>query len=305
LQELDVPVEQRIRQIEVNMERWRWLPGDLGTRYLLVNVPDYRLAVVDGGRAVLGMRVIVGKAQSETPVFSDVLTHIVLNPAWALPDSIVAKEVVPKALADPGYLRRKGLQLVRGTGENAGPIDAASLGAGGIEQLGRPGSPFRLRQPPGGDNPLGRIKFLFPNRFDVYLHDTPSGRQFASTERDFSHGCIRLERPFALADYLLAGDRRWDPRAVAEAVAGGRTTTIAVPRPMPVHILYWTAWAEPDGTVQFRRDVYGHDATLAEALDREPPLWRRPASARGELPDLTARAAGPPRRAPRQRGGRS
>ncbi len=153
------------------------------------------------------------------------------------------------------------------------------------------GSRYRLRQPPGADNPLGRIKFLFPNRFDVYLHDTPSGRQFASSERDFSHGCVRLEKPFALADYVLAGDPRWDPPAVAAALAGGRTTTIAVPRPLPVHILYWTAWVDGDGTVQFRRDVYGHDATLAAALDREPPLWPQPASARGEMPDGTATAA--------------
>jgi murein L,D-transpeptidase YcbB/YkuD len=288
LQELDVPVEERIRQIEVNLERWRWLPGDLRTRFILVNVPDYRLQVVDGGRVVLAMRVIVGKAQSETPVFSDRLTQIVLNPAWALPDSIVAKEIVPKAAADPGYLRRKGLQAVRIGSEDAAKVDGASLGPAQIEQLGRPGSPYRLRQPPGGDNPLGRIKFLFPNRFDVYLHDTPSGRQFASSERDFSHGCIRLEQPFALADYLLAGDPKWNPQAVAEAIAGARTTTIMVPRPLPVHILYWTAWVDDQGTVQFRRDVYGHDATLAAALDREPPLWSQHATARGvEAPDLT------------------
>jgi murein L,D-transpeptidase YcbB/YkuD len=291
LRELDVPVAERIRQIEVNMERWRWLPGDLGRRYILVNVPDFRLVVVEDGRAALAMRVIVGKAQSETPVFSDRVTHIVLNPAWALPDSIVAKEIVPKAAADPGYLRRKGLQVVRAGGEDAAGADDASLGPAQIEQLGRPGSPYRLRQPPGSDNPLGRIKFLFPNRFDVYLHDTPSGRQFASSERDFSHGCVRLEKPFALADYVLAGDPRWDPPAVAAALAGGRTTTIAVPRPLPVHILYWTAWVDGDGTVQFRRDVYGHDATLAAALDREPPLWPQPASARGEMPDGTATAA--------------
>jgi murein L,D-transpeptidase YcbB/YkuD len=296
LQELNVPVEERIRQIEVNMERWRWLPGELGSRYVLVNVPDFRLQVVEAGRVVLAMRVIVGKAQSETPVFSDRLTQIVLNPAWALPDSIVAKEIVPKAAGDPGYLRRKGLQAVRIGGEDAEKVDAARLDRAQIEQLGRPGSPYHLRQPPGGDNPLGKIKFLFPNRFDVYLHDTPSGQQFASSERDFSHGCIRLENPFALADYLLAGDPRWNPPAVAAAVAGGQTTTIAVPRPLPVHILYWTAWADGDGTVQFRRDVYGHDATLAAALDSEPPLWFQTVTARGKSLRLTATAAGDARR---------
>jgi L,D-transpeptidase YcbB len=226
----------------------------------------------------------VGKEQSKTPIFSGKLTYVVLNPSWNLPDSIVAKEIAPKLASNPGYLQRKGLQVVRGWGEDEAPINPASLDA---SQLGRPGSPYRLRQPPGGDNPLGRIKFLFPNRFDVYLHDTPSGQLFARSERDFSHGCIRLEKPMELAEYLLRGDAKWDPRAAtgafAEKLASGRTTTITVPRPILVHILYWTAWVDGDGTVQFRNDVYGLDSALSEALAKEPPAWFGPATARGDL----------------------
>ncbi|HVT15295.1 MAG TPA: L,D-transpeptidase family protein [Thermoanaerobaculia bacterium] len=277
---LNVPLSERIRQIEVNMERWRWLPGDLGPSYILVNVPDFSLQVVEGERVALAMRVVVGKEQSKTPIFSGKLTYVVLNPSWNLPDSIVAKEIAPKLASEPGYLRRKGLQVVKGWGEDEAPIDPASLDA---SQLGRPGSHYRLRQPPGGDNPLGRIKFLFPNQFDVYLHDTPSGHLFARSERDFSHGCIRLEKPMELAEYLLHGGAKWDPQAFDEKLASGRTTTITVPHPILVHILYWTAWVDRDGTVQFRNDVYGLDSALAEALAREPPVWFGLAPARGDL----------------------
>jgi murein L,D-transpeptidase YcbB/YkuD len=274
LSALDVPVGERIRQLEINLERWRWLPGDLGGRYVLINVPDFRLQVVEGGRVVLAMRVIVGKAHSKTPVFSDQMTYLVLNPSWTLPDSIVTHEIAPQVAAHPDYLQRKGLQVVkvRGKGEDESAFDVAHLDAARVAELGRPGSPYRLRQPPGGDNPLGRIKFMFPNRFDVYLHDTPSGKLFARTERDFSHGCVRLEKPLELAEYLLRDNPRWTPQAIADTIASGRLTTVAVPRPLPVHILYLTAWVDKDGTVEFRDDVYGHDAALAAALAAEPPM---------------------------------
>jgi len=274
LRALDVPVGERIRQLEINLERWRWLPGDLGGRYILVNVPDYRLQVVEGGQVVLAMRVIVGKAHSKTPVFSDQMTYLVLNPSWTLPDSIVTNEIAPQVAAHPDYLQRKGLQVVkvRGKGEDESAYDVTRLDAARVAELGRPGSPYRLRQPPGGDNPLGRIKFMFPNRFDVYLHDTPSGKLFARTERDFSHGCVRLEKPLELAEYLLRDDPKWTPQAIADTIASGRLTTVQVPRPLPVHILYLTAWVDKDGTVEFRDDVYGHDAALAAALAAEPPM---------------------------------
>jgi murein L,D-transpeptidase YcbB/YkuD len=269
---LNVPVADRIREIELNLERWRWTAGDLGSRYILVNIPDFQLGVIEDGKAVLTMKVIVGKVHQQTPVFSDLMTQVVLNPPWHIPDSIAAGEIAPALLRDPGYLRRKGYEI-RHSGGASTDLASGELDEAAINQLGKRGSPFRLVQPPGVDNALGRYKFVFPNQFDVYLHDTPSGRLFARSERDFSHGCIRLEKPAELAAYLLGGDPHWPPEAVEAALDSGRTTTIALRRPVPVHLLYRTAWVDPDGTLEFRPDVYHHDSWLDAALAAETPLW--------------------------------
>jgi murein L,D-transpeptidase YcbB/YkuD len=269
---LNVPVESRGRQIELNLERWRWTVGDLGERYILVNVPAFQLSVVEQGRTVMTMRVIVGKAQRATPVFSDVVTQIVLNPAWHIPDSIVAQEIAPQLRKDPGYLRRKGIEIKR-QGEGTAEVDAAALSAVEIDQLGKHGSRLRLRQPPGPQNPLGRYKFVFPNQFDVYLHDTPAGKLFERSRRTFSHGCVRIEKPDELAQYLLSDDPRWTPEAVAAKLATGESETITLARPLPVYILYLTAWVEADRTLNFGGDVYDEDARLDEALAAETPLW--------------------------------
>ena len=267
---LEVPIERRIRQIELNMERWRWMGSDLGNRYVLVNLPDFRLNVVDGREVVLTMRVIVGKAHLATPVFSEPLTQIVLNPTWHIPDSIVTNEIVPQMLRDPGYLSRKGLAIKR-RDDAAAAIDPATLGAAEVSQLGRTGSSLRLLQPPGPDNALGRYKFVVNDRFNVYLHDTPTSRLFARSERDFSHGCIRLEKPAELAQLLLTGDPKWTSEAIADAVESGRTVTIPLARPLPVHIVYQTAWVDPDGTLELRNDMYKHDAGLEAALATQTP----------------------------------
>jgi murein L,D-transpeptidase YcbB/YkuD len=249
LAELNVPVADRIRQLQVNMERWRWLPATFGDRYILVNVPEFRLDLVEAGRTALTMRVIVGKEQSRTPAFSDKMTFIELNPSWNVPDSIAKAEILPKLASDPGYLARHNMEVVH---------------EGGAE---------RIRQRPGDDNPLGKIKFMFPNEFDIYLHDTPADHLFDKAERDFSHGCIRLEKPIELAAYLLKDDPKWTPEAIQAAIDSGENQTINLPRPIAVHILYWTAWVEPDGTVAFRKDIYGHDDELEQALAKEPPVW--------------------------------
>ncbi|HEV3076900.1 MAG TPA: L,D-transpeptidase family protein [Thermoanaerobaculia bacterium] len=286
---LDVPVERRIRQLELNMERWRWMAGDLGSRYILVNLPDYLLTVVDGGRVAMTMKVIVGKASLETPVFSDLMTEIVLNPAWHIPDTIAAHEIVPALLRDPGYLRRKGYELRRRDGGAAG-VEPGTIGEDQVRNLGTPGSPYRLVQPPGPENALGHYKFVINDDFDVYLHDTPSTQLFARSERDFSHGCVRLEKPAELASYLLAGDPKWTPEAVAAAVAAGERVTIPLRRPLPVHILYQTAWVDAAGTVQFRDDVYGHDRWLEGELAALTPLWDDLAGVRRQVAGALARA---------------
>jgi murein L,D-transpeptidase YcbB/YkuD len=256
---LNVPVEERIRQIELNMERWRWLPSSLGDRYIYVNVPEFRMELRDGGRRAIDMAVVVGKQQSQTPVFSDRMTYIELNPDWNVPADIAGKEIFPKLESDPGYLARHHMEVVEAAG---GP---------------------RIRQLPGPDNPLGQIKFMFPNDYDVYLHDTPADHLFSRTERDFSHGCIRLERPLDLAEYLLKDDPDWRGPRIREAVATGEQKTVKLDRPIPVHIVYFTAWVEDDGTLQFRDDVYGHDARLAAALQKEPAVPLNLPALRGEV----------------------
>jgi murein L,D-transpeptidase YcbB/YkuD len=255
LAELNVPVQERIRQIQVNMERWRWLPGTFGDRYILVNIPEFRLDLVEAGKPVYSMRVVVGKEQSRTPAFSDRMTYIELNPSWNVPDSIAEKEILPKLASDPGYLARHDMEMVDG----------------------------RIRQRPGDDNPLGKIKFMFPNEYDIYLHDTPADHLFDQAERDFSHGCIRLEKPIDLAAILLKGDPKWTPESIQAAIDSGEHKTITLPKPIAVHLLYWTAWADENGAVHFRKDIYGHDEALEKALADEPPVWINPDLLRGQV----------------------
>lgn len=244
--ELNVPVQTRIRQIEVNLERWRWMPSSLGDSYVWVNVPEFRMELIEGGKKTVDMAVVVGKQQSQTPVFSDVMEYIELNPEWNIPSSITKEEILPKLASDPGYLARNNMEYV-GSGENA-----------------------RLRQRPGPDNPLGQVKFMFPNEHDVYLHDTPADHLFSREERDFSHGCIRLERPVQFAEHLFRNHSEWGGSRIRQAIVSGEQKSVKLPKKLPVHILYFTAWVEDNGTVQFRKDVYGHDQQLARFLAEEP-----------------------------------
>jgi murein L,D-transpeptidase YcbB/YkuD len=247
LAELNVPAAARVQQIQLNLERWRWMPSDFGERYIKVNIPEYKMALIDKGKPELEMRVVVGKAQqSRTPVFSDKMTYLELNPAWNIPDGIAKEEILPKVASNPGYLESHNMEVVQ------------------------EGSTTRLRQRPGPDNPLGQVKFMFPNEHDIYLHDSPADHLFAETERDFSHGCIRLEKPMDLAHVLLKDSKEWTPEKLQEVLASGEQKSISLPHPLPVHLLYFTAWVDKDGTVEFRRDVYGHDTKLAKALAEEP-----------------------------------
>ncbi len=244
------------------------MPTDLGERYLLVNVPEFELEVIENGRETFKMRVIVGKEQSQTPVFSDRMTYLELNPYWNVPTSILRDEIVPGLARDPGYLAERNMEVVTADGSPAGG-DWSGLGAG---------SSLRVRQRPGPQNSLGRIKFMFPNEHDIYLHDTPADQLFDRAERDFSHGCIRVEHPVELAAFLLRADPKWSREAIIAALATQETRRIDLPKPLPVHLQYWTAWVEEDGTLNFREDVYGHDAALTAALEKQEPF----------LPDLPA-----------------
>lgn len=254
---LNVPISDRIRQIETNLERWRWMPRDLGRRHIMVNVAGYELEVVDDERTVMTMRVVVGKPYLRTPVFSAEMSYLVINPYWNVPPTIAGKEILPELRRDPGYLTRHNMEVNPRTGTRY-EINPASVDWSNVSSTN---FPFRLRQRPGQKNPLGTVKFMLPNRFNVYLHDTSQRSLFARTERVFSHGCIRVENPIELMEYVLGPKSRWN-RKTLKTLNKERERVVGVPQPIPVHILYWTAWVDNDGKLQFRKDVYGRDKLL-------------------------------------------
>ncbi len=266
---LNLPIQERIDRIIVNMERWRWLPESLGERYILVNIAGFGLDLVDNGETALSMRVVVGRPYRRTPVFSDTIRYLVLNPSWEVPTSIAARDKLPLIQQDPGYLADQGYQLLQGWGTDERLIDPATVDWSAVTARN---FPYRLRQVPGPLNALGQVKFMFPNRFSVYLHDTPSRELFAEDARAFSSGCIRLERPLDLAEYLLANDPAWSRPAIERAVAAGREQTVSLSRPMPVHLLYWTVWVDDAGVLQFRDDIYGRDRPVLEELREDAPI---------------------------------
>jgi L,D-transpeptidase YcbB len=260
--QLNVPVAKRVQQIALNLERWRWLPQDLGERHILVNVPEYRLEVWDHGQVPLSMRVVVGKKGTPTPIFNDDMTHVVFSPYWNVPSDIAKNETLPHALRDPAFLQRMNMEVLDKSGT---VVDPASIDMSNV-------SGYRFRQRPGAANSLGFVKFMFPNQFNVYLHDTPSDSLFERAARSFSHGCVRLEQPEALAKYVLADQPEWTPERIAEAMHSGQEKTVKLTRPIPVYLGYWTARISADGILQFRDDLYGTDARqltlLGAALDR-------------------------------------
>ncbi len=252
---LNVPVEQRIRQLELNLERLRWLPNDFGPRYVKVNVPDFHLYAFDGGKQVLDMRVVVGEEyDQETPVFADTMSYVEFRPFWNIPRSIVVEEIAPKARERADFLRANRYEIIPASGEPE-PVDPASVDWDEVES---PDFPYRLRQTPGPGNALGLVKFMFPNRFDIYMHDTPAAHLFHEHRRAFSHGCIRLEHPDRFAAWVLAGQPEGDPDRIRELMHEGDMRQVRVKRPIPVYILYLTAFVR-DGRVQYRDDVYGTD----------------------------------------------
>lgn len=275
--ELNVPVEKRIRQIELNMERLRWLPGDLGGRYIFVNVADFRLEVVEKGQPVLGMRIIVGKDEEDqrTFVFAGKMTCLEINPYWNVPESIAVNEIIPKVQKNLHYLASQGIRIIDGWSENAGEVKPETIDWASLDpEKFR----YRLRQDPGPKNPLGRIKFLFFNEFNIYLHDTPTRSLFQRERRTFSHGCIRIEKPIDLAAYLLRDDFGWTKETILAEIETRERKVVRLPEPVAVYIYYMTAWADPDGTMQFRRDVYRSDEVLEKALHERPLRRLRPLS---------------------------
>lgn len=262
---LRVPASERLRTLEVNLERWRWLGGDFEDPYVAVNIPDYHLWIQRGEKRPLEMRVIVGKRLNKTPVFSDRMTYLVLNPSWYVPASIAKEELLPTIREDPSYARRQGFEITRISDEESVPVDPTDL-----EPPGPEAPRYRLRQLPGPKNSLGRIKFMFPNEHNIYLHDTPADSLFSRTHRGFSHGCVRVEKPIELAAYLLDDKEGWSRERIESVLAKGGTRQVELPEPIPVHFMYWTSWVDEGGVVHFRKDLYGHDDRLAEELQAQP-----------------------------------
>jgi murein L,D-transpeptidase YcbB/YkuD len=271
LEELNVPAAHRARQIEANLVRWRWVPADLGSRYVLVNVPRFELEVHDGDQEVRRMKVVVGEELNATPMFSDRMQYLVFNPYWNVPASIVAEEILPALEADPDHLADHQMEVIQGWEQDATVLGPHALAE--ARQAADEGSGFRIRQRPGAENPLGRVKFIFPNEHAIYLHDTPADHLFDKTVRTLSHGCIRVEEPVALASWVLG-----EPEAaIRQRIAGDEDQWVDVPREIPVHILYFTVAVDDDGRVLFFDDFYGIDERVLQAVDAagpEPPSPR-------------------------------
>jgi murein L,D-transpeptidase YcbB/YkuD len=277
---LNVSVQQRIRQVELNLERWRWLPNDLGDRFIAVNTADYSLKVVENGRKIIDMRVVVGRPARQTPVFSAKMTYLVLNPYWNVPYTIAVKDILPKLDEGVDYLISQGIRVFSDWSKDATELNPEQID---WASYGRSNFPFRLRQDPGKKNALGQIKFMFPNKFAVYLHDTPQRSLFQKIQRGFSSGCIRVENARMLASYLLSAEDRWTPEVLLAALASGHRQVVRVPQPILVHLLYMTAWIDDRGVLQFREDIYHRDRDLDAALMQRnpyhPPVLSKPTGA--------------------------
>jgi murein L,D-transpeptidase YcbB/YkuD len=242
IKRLNIPVEDRMKQMLVNLERMKWMP-EVPANFLLANIPEYRLHVVENGKEVLGMNIVVGKAANRTVIFSDQLKYVVFSPYWNIPRSIVRNEIYPAMKRSSSYLRRNNMEV---TGYSNGlPI---------------------VRQKPGNSNALGHVKFIFPNSYNIYFHDTPSRSLFNKQERAFSHGCIRLQQPFDLSVYLLRNQPEWTNEKIKAAMNSSKEKWVTLDKTVAVFITYFTSWVDEDGVLHFTDDIYGHDKKLAAHL---------------------------------------
>jgi murein L,D-transpeptidase YcbB/YkuD len=268
LADLNVPLSTRVRQMQLTLERWRWLPLGLHAAPVVANIPEFRLRAYDENfKVALTMNVVVGKAYDHnTPVFEDSMQYVIFRPYWNVPYSIAKSEYLPKVARDPNYLSAKGFEVVNSKQEvvASGPV------TGDVLQQLRAGKLF-IRQGPGPKNALGLVKFIFPNDYSVYMHDTPAQEFFAKSRRDFSHGCIRLEKPADLAVWVLRDNPGWNAERVRAAMNGSPNQQVNLTRPIPVLIVYATVIVTEDGTVHFYDDIYGHDAALEKVLDKGYP----------------------------------
>lgn len=247
IKDLNVPAEKRLQQILINMGRMRWMPPDVTGKLIVVNIPEFVLHIYENNKRVMDMDVVVGKEGHNTVVFTGDLSTIVFSPYWNVPPSIVKNEILPAMESNPGYLESHNMEI---NGEE-----------GGLPSI---------RQRPGGQNSLGKVKFLFPNSFNIYFHDTPAKSLFEKDKRAYSHGCIRLQDPTKMAEYLLKDDPDWNASKIQAAMNSGSEKYVKLKKPVPVLITYYTAWVDDEGLLNFRDDIYEHDAELAKKMFIKP-----------------------------------
>lgn len=263
LEQLNTPVAARIDTLRINLDRGRVLLRGLPPRFVVVNIAGYRIYLIEDGNIAWQSRVVVGQRYRETPLFRSEINYLQWNPSWTVPPGIIQKDILPEARRDPAAITRRDLKVLGRDGREVDPasIDWSAYRSGHI--------PWTLRQDPGPKNALGRVKFMFPNDYHVYLHDTPSKRLFDADDRTFSSGCVRVEDPLTLAR-LLINDPAWDDARIARVIESGRTENLVLKKRVPVLLAYWTAWVDEQGTLQLRKDVYGRDARWLAALDATP-----------------------------------
>ncbi len=264
---LNTPVSQLIDQLRVNLERFRWISQELGAHYVFVNIANYQMEVYYQGVLTFREKVIVGKPFRKTPVFSSKMTYFVLNPYWTVPPTILFNDILPELKKNPEYLSTKNIRVFSGYGSNATELAANTIN---WSSLSKGNFPYVLRQDPGPTNALGVVKFMFPNTYNIYIHDTPSKELFNRQDRTFSSGCIRLNNPLSFARYLIKNDPAWTESQLEKALETGKEKTIMLRHPLHVHILYLTAWAENDA-VYFSKDPYLRDQAVLLALNQSAP----------------------------------
>lgn len=255
-------------QLKVNMERFRWLPSQMTEKHIIVNIANFKLDLIVGADTLISMRAVVGKETKRTPVFNESMTYIVFSPAWTVPNTILKEEVIPQLLKGPGYLVKKNMKLFRNDGTELAYSDVD------WSKISESNFPYMVRQGPGPGNALGRVKFMFPNDYNVYIHDTPSRSFFARDARAVSHGCIRVEDPFDLAVLLLSDEPEWSPDNIRTAMQQTKEQTVLLKVPVDVMVVYLTAWTDGKDRIQFRNDVYNNDEKVLVALNQKPEVAR-------------------------------
>ena len=268
LEYLNSPPFKLISQLKVNMERYRWLPLQVTEKYIIVNIANFKLDLIAGRDTLISMRAIVGKDPRKTPVFNERISYIVFSPSWTVPHTILQEDVIPELLKGPEYLEKRNMILLRNDGSELAynDIDWSTISINNF--------PYTVRQNPGPGNALGRVKFMFPNTYDVYIHDTPLKGSFVNDARDISSGCIRVEKPFDLAVLLLSDSPEWSPANIHEAMQQDKEQTVRLKIPVDVVLIYLTAWTDGKDRIQFRKDVYQRDNIVLGALNQKPETVR-------------------------------